>query len=137
MSPEDKIKVIITKIGLDTHTTGARLISRMLREAGMEVVYLGKYQSPEMIVESAIQEDAKVIGISCLASSYGLIIDVIELLKEKNVSNILVVAGGTIPQEHTLKLKAAGLSEVFPPNSALDDIVNHIRSHAKKVPASS
>jgi len=135
MGSKDKLKVIISKIGLDTHTTGARLISRILRDAGMEVVYLGKYQTPEMIVKSAIQEDADVIGVSCLASSYGLIIDLMNLVKEKKLKNLLVVVGGTIPNEHVERLKAAGVGEVFTPNSSLDVIVEYIRTHARKVPA--
>ena len=132
MSKKDKIKVIITKIGLDTHVSGARIIAHWLREAGMEVTYLGKYQTPEMIVESALQEDVDVIGISCLALSYELIIKVVALLKEKGMDDVLVIAGGTIPKPHALKLKSAGVSEVFFPDSKSDTKVNYVTSHVKK-----
>ena len=128
----EKIKVITTKIGLDTHTTGILLVSRALRDAGIEVVYLGKFQTPESIIESAVQESADVIAISSLSLNYKKIIDVIGLLKQKNINDILVVAGGTIPQEHTVKLKNAGVDEVFLPGSELDAIVEYITTKVKK-----
>jgi methylmalonyl-CoA mutase C-terminal domain/subunit len=132
MNREGKIKVIITKIGLDTHIMGAKLLAQTLREAGMEVVYLGKYQTPEMIVQAALQEDVDVIGISCLSANYKLILEVLHLLKEKQMNDILVVAGGTIPIKHALELKEAGVSEVFFPNSSLGLIKDFIISHVKR-----
>lgn len=132
MNKKDKIKVIITKIGLDTHTTGANLVTRILREAGMEVVYLGTYQTPEMIVKSALQEDANVIGISCLSANYKLIFKVVSQLKANNMNDILVIAGGTIPPQHALQLEKGGVDKVFPPNSNSESIVNYIVSHVRK-----
>jgi methylmalonyl-CoA mutase C-terminal domain/subunit len=98
----------------------------------MEVTYLGKYQTPEAIVQSALQEDADVIGISCLSSNYRGVIKVMDLLKQKSIDNILVIVGGTIPQKYIQELKNAGVSEVFTPGSELDSIATYITSKSRK-----
>jgi methylmalonyl-CoA mutase C-terminal domain/subunit len=127
-----KIRVLISKIGLDTHVMGAKIIAYTLKEAGMEVIYLGKYQTPELIVQSALEEDVDVIGLSCLASNYKRIFEVLNLLKENDMKQVLVLAGGTIPRKHADMLKEAGVSEVFFPNTNLQSVVNYINSHVKR-----
>lgn len=127
-----RIKVIVSPIGLDSHTTGAEVVSMILRDAGMEVVYLGLHQMPEMVVQAALQEDADVIGISSHASNYSLIVDMMDLLREKNMNNILVICGGTVPKQHITKLKEAGVSEVFTPRSSSDSIISYILSNVRR-----
>lgn len=126
-----RIKVIVSMIGLDGHSTGGQVVSRILRDAGMEVVYLGVYQTPEMIVQAAIQENVDVIGISSHASNYNLIGELVDLLRKKEMDNILVVCGGTIPKQQILKLKEKGVAEVFTPQSTSESIVNYIVSKVK------
>lgn len=132
MIDKKKIRVIITPIGLDGHTTGALTVSKILKDSGMEVVYLGVYQTPEMIVKAAIEECADVIGISSHASNYSLIIGLIDLLKKDNMNEILVICGGNIPAKQISKLKDAGVSEVFTPHTSSESIVNYILSHARR-----
>ena len=131
MNERKKIKVIVTMIGLDDHTVGGEVVSYILRNAGIEVVYLGTYQTPEMIVEAAIQEAADVIGISSHASNYTEIEEVIDLLKNREMTDILVVCGGTIPEKQIIRLKEKGVAEVFTPQSTSESIVNYIFSHAR------
>ena len=131
MSVENKIKVIISLIGLDGHTAGAKVVSKILRDAGMEVVYLGLFQMPEMIVETALQEDADVIGISSHASNYNLIIELMGVLKQKKIDDVMVICGGSIPEQHAVKLKDAGVDEVFPPGSDSESIIKHITSYVR------
>ncbi len=126
------IKVLVSVIGLDGHSTGAEVVSRMLMDSGMEVVYLGIYQTPEMVVQAAIQEDVDVIGISSHASNYGQIVELMGLLKEKNLEDICVICGGTIPKKQTKELKKKGVSEVFTPQSTSEAIVSHIVSNVKR-----
>jgi methylmalonyl-CoA mutase C-terminal domain/subunit len=128
MGKGQKIKVLISVIGLDGHSTGAEVVCRFLMEAGMEVVYLGIYQTPEMIVQAAIQEDVDVIGISSHASNYGQIGDLMDLLKKNNLGDICVICGGTIPKHQIQELKRKGVSEVFLPQSTSESIVNYIVS---------
>jgi methylmalonyl-CoA mutase, C-terminal domain len=123
-----RIKVLISVIGLDGHTTGAEVVSRILMDAGMEVVYLGIYQTPEMIVQAAIQEDVDVIGISSHASNYDQIAHLLDLLKKNNLEHVCVICGGTIPKHQVQELKDKGISEVFPPQSTSESIVNYIVS---------
>ena len=118
MNERNKIKVIISMIGLDDHSVGGVVISSILRNAGIEVVYLGTYQTPEMIVQAAIQEDVDAIGISSHASNYRQIEELIDLLREKQMNDVLVICGGTIPKSQIIRLKAIGISEVFPPQSS-------------------
>jgi methylmalonyl-CoA mutase C-terminal domain/subunit len=128
MRKKGKIKVLVSVIGLDGHSIGAEVVCRILMDAGMEVVYLGIYQTPEMIVHAAIQEDVDVIGISSHASNYGQILDLLNLLKEKNLENVCVICGGTIPKHRVEELKKKGVSEIFPPQSTSESIVNFIIS---------
>jgi methylmalonyl-CoA mutase C-terminal domain/subunit len=128
MDKNQRIKVLISVIGLDGHSTGAEVVCRILMDAGMEVVYLGIYQTPEMIVQAAIQEDVDVIGISSHASNYGQIVELLDLLKKNNLEHICVVCGGTIPKHQAQELKKKGVSEIFPPQSTSESIVSHIVS---------
>ena len=132
MGKTRKIKVLISVIGLDGHSTGAEVVCRILMDAGMEVVYLGIYQTPEMILQAAIQEDVDVIGISSHASNYGQIACLMDLLKKNNLEDICVICGGTIPRHQILELKKKGVSEVFPPRSTSDSIVQYIVSSVTK-----
>ncbi len=128
MSTGQRIKVLVSVIGLDGHFTGAEIVSRLLMDAGMEVVYLGIYQTPEMIVNAAIQESVDVIGISSHASNYEQIHLLMDLLKKNNMSNIPVICGGTIPKQHAEALMKKGVSKIFPPQSTSDSIVDYIVS---------
>ncbi len=132
MNKGRSIKVLISVIGLDGHSTGAEVVCRMLMDAGMEVVYLGIYQTPEMIVRAAIQEDVDVIGISSHASNYTQIEELLDLLKRNNLSNVCVICGGTIPRHQMQELKKKGVSEVFPPQSTSESIVHFIVSNVKR-----
>jgi len=115
-------------IGLDGHTTGGEVVSSILRDAGIEVVYLGTYKTPEMIVEAAIKEDVDAIGISSHASNYGQIVHVTELLKARNADHIMVFCGGNIPRHQVAHLKNNGIAEVFAPGSTSESIVNYVVS---------
>lgn len=125
------IKVLVSVIGLDGHSTGAEVVSRMLMDAGMEVVYLGIYQTPEMILQAAIQEDVDVIGISSHASNYSQIIKLIQMMKENNMEDVLLICGGAIPHQQVKNLKDHGVSEVFLPQSTSETIVNFIVSNVR------
>jgi methylmalonyl-CoA mutase C-terminal domain/subunit len=132
MDQQSTIKVLISVIGLDGHSTGAEVVSRFLMDAGMEVVYLGIHQTPEMIVHAAIQEDVDVIGISSHASNYGQIIELMSLLKKNSLEDIPVICGGTIPRHKIQELKKANVSEIFPPQSTSESIVEYITANVKK-----
>lgn len=132
MGKKKAIKVLVSVIGLDGHSTGAEVVSRMLMDAGMEVVYLGIYQTPEMIVQAALQEDVDVIGISSHASNYGQIANLLELLKKNHLDDVLVICGGTVPSHQVEELKRIGVSEVFLPQSTSTSIVDYIVSNARK-----
>ncbi len=129
MKKERKIKVAVSMIGLDAHSVGGEVVSSILRNAGMEVVYLGIYQTPEMIAQAAIQEDVDAIGISSHASNYSQIEELVSLLRQKGRDDILVVCGGTIPKNQIPKLKESGVAEVFTPQSTSESIVNYILSN--------
>ena len=129
MHKQKKIKVIISMIGLDEHNVGGIVVSSILRNAGIEVVYLGAYQTPEMIVQAAIQEDVDAIGISSHGSNYGQIEEMIDLLRGKDMDNMLVICGGTIPKKQIQKLKEIGVAEVFTPHSTADSIINYVISN--------
>jgi methylmalonyl-CoA mutase C-terminal domain/subunit len=127
-----KIRVVIAKPGLDGHDRGAKVIARALRDAGMEVVYTGLRQSPEQIVAAALQEDADVIGLSILSGAHNHICPrVMELLKEKGLSDVLVVIGGIIPDVDIPKLRAIGISGIFLPGSPMQAIIDHINEHVR------
>ena len=128
MGKRERIKVLVSVIGLDGHSIGAEVVCRILMDAGMEVVYLGIYQTPEMIVRAAIQEDVEVIGISSHASNYEQIVELLGLLKKNNLEHIRVICGGTIPQHQIEDLKKKGVSKIFPPQSTSESIVNYIVS---------
>lgn len=129
---EKKIKIIVAKPGLDGHDRGAKLLSRIFAEAGMEVVYTGLRQTPEMIVEAALQEDADVVGLSSLSGVHNYFFPkVVELLKEKKLGNVLVVGGGIIPLEDIPTLKKSGIAEIFGPGTPTDAIVGFIKANVK------
>jgi methylmalonyl-CoA mutase C-terminal domain/subunit len=125
------IRVLVAKPGLDGHDRGAKVIARALRDAGMEVVYTGLRQTPEMIVNAALQEDVQVIGLSILSGAHNAIVPrVMELLREKEMTDVKVVVGGIIPDEDAAELKRQGVAEVFQPGASLDAIVQFIRGAA-------
>ena len=129
---EKTIRVLVAKPGLDGHDRGAKVIARALRDAGMEVVYTGIRQTPEMIAEAALQEDVDVIGMSILSGAHmALFPKVIDLLCEYGMDDVLVVAGGIIPDEDVPTLKALGIQGVFGPGTTTDRIVEFIREHAR------
>ena len=126
---ESRIRVLVAKPGLDGHDRGAKVIARALRDAGMEVIYTGLRQTPEMIVNAALQEDVQVIGLSILSGAHMAIVPrVLELLRENQMEDVAVIAGGIIPDEDSEKLKQLGVAAVFPPGSSLEEIVSTIRS---------
>ena len=131
MEKRKPIKVIVSMIGLDDHSVGGVVVSSILRNAGIEVVFLGTYQTPAMIVQAAIQEDVDVIGISSHASNYSQIEEMIDLLKKNEMNHVLVICGGTIPKKQITRLKEKGVSEVFTPQSSSESIVNYIVSNVK------
>ncbi|MDQ6678936.1 MAG: cobalamin B12-binding domain-containing protein [Acidobacteriota bacterium] len=122
------IRVLVAKPGLDGHDRGAKIIARALRDAGMEVIYTGLRQTPEMIVSAALQEDVQVIGLSILSGAHNAIVPrLMELLREKEMTDVLVVVGGIIPDEDARQLKEQGVAEVFQPGASLEGIVRFIR----------
>ena len=123
-----KIRVLIGKPGLDGHDRGAKVVASALRDAGMEVIYTGLHQTPEMIVEAAVQEDVDVVGLSILSGAHlTLFPKVVELLKEKGAGDMLVVGGGIIPEDDARELKRMGLAEVFTPGTPTTEIVEYIK----------
>jgi len=127
MSSDKRIKVLMAKVGLDGHDRGVRVISQMLRDNGMEVVYTGTLQTPQSIAKTAEEEDVDVIGLSFLAG--GHIVhskNVIDLLKKKNLNDMLVILGGVIPKQDFAQLKEIGVSEIFRADSSVESIVTHI-----------
>jgi methylmalonyl-CoA mutase, C-terminal domain len=126
------IRVLVAKPGLDGHDRGAKVIARALRDAGMEVIYTGLRQTPEMIVNAALQEDVDCVGLSILSGAHNAIVPrVTALLKEKGASDVLVVVGGTIPEQDVAFLKQQGVSAIFGPGTSLDATVTFIREHVK------
>jgi methylmalonyl-CoA mutase C-terminal domain/subunit len=130
---DHRIRVLVAKPGLDGHDRGAKVIARALRDAGMEVVYTGLRQTPEMIVNAALQEDVQVIGLSILSGAHNAIVPrVMELLKEKQMSDVLVIVGGIVPDEDAARLKSLGVAAVYQPGASLEEIVEFIRSSVKQ-----
>ena len=126
-----RIRVLVCKPGLDGHDRGAKVIARALRDAGMEVIYTGLRQTPEMIVNAALQEDVQVIGLSILSGAHNAIVPrILELLKERGMEDVLVLVGGIIPDEDAAELKRRGVAEIFQPGASLDSIVQFIRERA-------
>lgn len=123
-----KIRVVVAKPGLDGHDRGAKIIARALRDAGMEVIYTGLHQTPEQIVETALQEDADAIGLSILSGAHmTLVPKVMRLLGEQDAGDIVVTVGGTIPSDDIEPLRETGVAAVFTPGSPTSDIVDFIR----------
>lgn len=128
------IRVLVAKPGLDGHDRGAKVIARALRDAGMEVIYTGLRQTPEMIVNAALQEDVQVIGLSILSGAHNVLVPrILELLREKRMTDVLVVLGGIIPDEDAEALKRQGVAEVFQPGAPLAGIIDFIRKSVKQV----
>ncbi len=133
-----KIRVLIAKPGLDGHDRGAKVVARALRDAGMEVIYTGLRQTPEMIVQTALQEDVDVVGLSVLSGAHmALLPRIVELLREGDMDDVLVIAGGIIPDEDVPRLKEAGVRGIFGPGTSTDDIVNFIQEHVRRQPVAS
>ncbi len=132
---EQPIRVLVAKPGLDGHDRGAKIIARALRDAGMEVIYSGLRQSPEQIVNAALQEDVHCIGLSILSGAHNVILPrITELLREKKLDDVLVVAGGIIPDADIPKLKACGISEIFLPGTSTQAIISYISKHCRTTP---
>ena len=126
------IRVLVAKPGLDGHDRGAKVIARALRDAGMEVIYTGLRQTPEMIVTAAIQEDVDCVGLSILSGAHNAIVPrVTAMLHEQGAGDILVVLGGTIPEQDIAALKESGVSAVFGPGTSLESVVTFIRENVK------
>jgi methylmalonyl-CoA mutase, C-terminal domain len=132
MAIEQKIRVLVAKPGLDGHDRGAKVIARALRDAGMEVIYTGLRQTPEMVVNAALQEDVDVIGLSILSGAHNAIIPrVMELAKQHKMDDVLVLVGGIIPDQDIPALKQLGVAAVFQPGTPMDDIVKFIKENVK------
>jgi methylmalonyl-CoA mutase C-terminal domain/subunit len=133
MGSKRKIRIVLAKPGLDGHDRGAKLLARIFMEAGMEVIYTGLRQTPEMIVETALQEDADVVGLSSLSGVHNYFFPrVMELLREKGMNDVLVVGGGIIPDEDAAELKKSGIAEIFGPGTSTEEIVKFIQVHARQ-----
>ena len=124
-----KLRVLIAKVGLDGHDRGVKIVARALRDAGMEVIYLGIHNTPEEIAASALQEDVDAIGLSVHSAAHMTLFgEVLALLKKKKAGDIVVFGGGIIPEEDVRSLKKMGVKEIFTPGAALEDIVKFVRS---------
>jgi len=135
---ELKIRVLVAKPGLDGHDRGAKVIARALRDAGMEVIYTGLRQTPEMIVNAALQEDVQVIGLSILSGAHNAIVPrVMDLLKQNKMDDVLLIVGGIIPDQDINALKKAGVAAIFQPGTSMDEIVKFIRGNARSTQVSS
>ena len=123
-----KIRVVVAKPGLDGHDRGAKIIARALRDAGMEVIYTGLHQTPEQIAETVIQEDADAVGLSILSGAHMTLVPrVVELLREKEAGDVVVIVGGTIPGDDIPELKKLGIAEVFTPGASIQDIIEFVK----------
>ena len=133
---EHRIRVVIAKPGLDGHDRGAKIIARALRDAGMEVIYTGLHQTPEQIVETAIQEDADAVGISILSGAHMTLVPrILDGLRDNGVEDVLVVVGGTIPADDAQALKELGVAEIFTPGAPTSAIVEFLRGRLSALPA--
>lgn len=130
MSQENKVRLLVGKVGLDGHDRGAKIVARALRDAGFEVIYTGLHQSPEMVVDTAIQEDVDAISLSILSGAHNYLFPrVIELLREKGSQDIPVFGGGIIPETDIPGLKKAGVLEIFTPGATTAEIIEWVRSN--------
>lgn len=131
---DNRIRVLVAKPGLDGHDRGAKIIARALRDSGMEVIYTGLRQTPEMIVSAALQEDVQVIGLSILSGAHNAIVPrIMELLVAGGMDDVLVIVGGTIPDGDAARLLEQGVAAVFQPGAPLEGIVSFIRSSVKQI----
>jgi methylmalonyl-CoA mutase C-terminal domain/subunit len=129
---EQKIRVLVAKPGLDGHDRGAKVIARALRDAGMEVIYTGLRQTPEMIAAAAVQEDVDAVGVSILSGAHNTLCPrIVQLLRDQGMDDCLVLVGGIVPQEDIPKLKELGVAAVFLPGTATDEIVRFLRENVK------
>ncbi len=127
-----KVRIVIAKPGLDGHDRGAKVVARALRDAGFEVIYTGLHQTPEMIASAAVQEDADAIGLSILSGAHNVLLPrLMELLRQQGASDIVVFAGGIIPDEDVPGLTSAGIAAIFTPGASLEAIVDWVREHVK------
>ncbi len=127
---EKKIRVLVAKPGLDSHDRGAKVVARALRDAGMEVIYTGLRQTPEQIVETVLQEDVGVLGLSILSGAHmTLFPKIMELMRQKGLNDVLVFAGGIIPEEDVDPLKKIGIKEIFGPGTPTETVVNFVKRH--------
>ena len=132
MANDRKIRVLVAKPGLDGHDRGAKVIARALRDAGMEVIYTGLRQTPEMIVNSALQEDVDVIGLSILSGAHNAIVPrVAEMLRQHKMDDVLFLVGGIIPEQDFAAMKKAGVAGIFNPGTPMDEIAEFIRKNVK------
>lgn len=130
MSSSKKIRVLVAKPGLDGHDRGAKVVARAFRDAGMEVIYTGLRQTPEMIARAAVDESVDVVGLSILSGAHmALFPRIMELLREEGADDVLVIAGGIIPQDDVPELKKVGIAEVFGPGTPLDEIVEYVQKN--------
>jgi methylmalonyl-CoA mutase, C-terminal domain len=129
---EERIRVLLAKPGLDGHDRGVKVIARALRDAGMEVIYTGLRQTPEMVVNAALQEDVDVIGLSILSGAHMTLFPrVVELARETGLADVIIFGGGIIPDEDVPRLKELGVSEVFTPGARMDEIIDFIRKNSR------
>jgi len=129
---DKRIRVLVAKPGLDGHDRGAKVIARALRDAGMEVIYTGLRQTPEMIAAAALQEDVDAVGVSILSGAHNTLCPrIVQLLREQGMDDCLVLLGGIVPQEDITKLKSEGVAEVFLPGTSTEDIVSFLRKNVK------
>ncbi|MHB8927568.1 MAG: cobalamin B12-binding domain-containing protein [Bacillota bacterium] len=130
---ERKIRVLVGKPGLDGHDRGAKVVARAYRDAGMEVIYTGLHQTPEQIVEAALQEDVDVVALSILSGAHNTLVPkVVNMLREKGMGDVLVLVGGIIPEDDETFLKSAGVAGCFGPGTSTDDIIAFTRAHARR-----
>ncbi len=133
MKLERKLRVLLAKPGLDGHDRGVKVIARGYRDAGAEVIYAGLHQTPEQIVDAAVQEDVDLVGLSCLSGAHMyLFTEVVKQLRERGAGNITVIGGGIIPREDVTKLKQAGLKEIFLPGTPLSEIIKWTKENVKR-----
>jgi methylmalonyl-CoA mutase, C-terminal domain len=127
-----KLRILVGKPGLDGHDRGAKIIARAFRDAGFEVIYTGLHQTPEMIVNTAIQEDVDAIGLSILSGAHNYVFpEVLRLLKENDMGDVLVFGGGVVPDDDIKELKKLGVAQIFTPGTPLDDTIKWVREHVK------
>jgi methylmalonyl-CoA mutase C-terminal domain/subunit len=130
---EERIRVLLAKPGLDGHDRGVKVIARALRDAGMEVIYTGLRQTPEMVVSAAVQEDVDAIGLSILSGAHMTLFPrVVELAREQGLDDVIIFGGGIVPDEDIPRLKGLGVSEIFTPGARMEEIIEFIRNNARR-----